>query len=78
MTDGQDNCSQKKLDWMQDWFQKNGLKSTFLTICNGDNPTNQRIAKLLHSKYLKAGNQQWFSNSFDGTQIRAGFDYLAE
>jgi hypothetical protein len=65
MTDGEDNRSKESIDWMQDWLQKSGLKSTFFTTCQGDNDKNRRLASSLHSKYLATGVQRFFSNSFD-------------
>ena len=72
MTDGEDNSSQKKLKWIEEWFQKSGLKSTFFTICDGHNQKNQYLAQIMHSKYITS-SEKWFENGFDAASVRAGF-----
>lgn len=55
MTDGQDNSSRNRMNWAEEWWRRNGLKSTFFAICQGDNEQNRRLAQNMNARYEVAG-----------------------
>ena len=77
MTDGEDNSSKEKCDWADEWFAKSGLKSTFFTICEGNNQRNIDTAKMLQAKYIELGAESWFSNKFNDESMVRGITHLA-